>query len=374
MAQQTDNKDNATPETESPGNGNPGNGTPDAEPKKKSSKVVPIILGIVLVVGIIFGIKEFIYYGKHIDTDDAQIDGDVSPVVARVGGYVDSMFFEENTHVNKNQVLVKIDDRDYKVRLEQAVAAQQGAKSGVNVGQSQIFATASNSASARATVESNLAKLDQANKDYQRYANLVKDGSVTQQQFDQAKANRDVAEANYRASQDQYKAALQQVGTTRDQLKVTNNGVTQKQADVDYAKLQLSYTTILSPSSGLVSKKNIQIGQLVQAGQTLFNIVNDNSIYITANFKETQLDNLRNGQKVNIEIDAYPDFKLHGSVYNFSPATGAKFSLLPPDNATGNFVKVVQRIPVKIKIEAAKDTLAMLRPGMSVNVSVIYKN
>ena len=369
MAQETDNRDTATQQKEAPENA-----TPESEPKKKSSKVVPIILGIVLVVGIIFGIKEFIYYGKHIDTDDAQIDGDVSPVVARVGGYVDSMFFEENTHVNKGQVLVKIDDRDYKVKLEQATAAQQGAKSGVNVGRSQIFSEASNSASARATVESNQAKLEQANKDYQRYANLVKDGSVTQQQFDQAKANRDVAEANYRASQDQYKAALEQVGTTRDQLKVTNNGVTQKQADVDYAKLQLSYTTILSPSSGLVSKKNIQIGQLVQAGQTLFNVVNDNSIYITANFKETQLDNLRNGQKVNIEVDAYPDFKLHGSVYNFSPATGAKFSLLPPDNATGNFVKVVQRIPVKIKIDAAKDTLAMLRPGMSVNVSVIYKN
>jgi membrane fusion protein (multidrug efflux system) len=138
--------------------------------------------------------------------------------------------------------------------------------------------------------------------------------------------------------------------------------------------LQLSYTTIVSPSSGITSKKNIQIGQLVQAGQTLFSIVNDNSLYITANFKETQLTNLKNGQKVDIDVDAFPDYKLHGEVYNFSPATGAKFSLLPPDNATGNFVKVVQRIPVKIKINAGKDTLAKLRPGMSVNVSVIYKD
>ena len=346
----------------------------EQEPKKKPNKVLPIILGIILIAGIIFGIKEYIYYGKHIDTDDAQIDGDVSPVVARVGGYVDSIFFEENTHVNAGQVLVKIDDRDYKVKLEQALAAQKGASAGVGVGQSQIIATAASSSSARAQAESAAARLEKANKDYARYANLVKDGSITQQQFDQAKSDRDVAAATYRAAQDQYKAALEQVGTSRNQLTVTNVGVTQRQADVDYAKLQLSYTTITAPSAGITSKKNIQLGQLVQAGQTLFNIVNDNSLYITANFKETQLTNMKNGQKVDIEVDAFPDMKLHGEVYNFSPATGAKFSLLPPDNATGNFVKVVQRVPVKIKIDADKETMAKLRPGMSVNVSVIYKD
>ncbi|HTI59995.1 HlyD family secretion protein [Mucilaginibacter sp.] len=343
-------------------------------PAKKPNRVLPIILGIILIGGIIFGIKEYIYYSKHIDTDDAQIDGDISPVVARVGGYVDSIFFEENGHVEKGQVLVKLDDRDYKVRVEQALSAKQTASAGVNVGQSQISATAANSSSARAQVASAAAKLEKANKDYARYANLVKDGSVTQQQFDQVKSDRDVAEATYRAAQDQYKAALEQVGTTQSQLKVTNVGVNQRQADVDYAKLQLSYTTITAPASGIASKKNIQIGQLVQPGQTLFSIVNDNSVYITANFKETQLTNMKNGQKVDIEVDAYPDMKLHGKVYNFSGATGAKFSLLPPDNATGNFVKVVQRIPVKIKINASKDTLTMLRPGMSVNVSIIYKD
>ncbi len=343
----------------------------EQEPKKKPNRVIPIILGIILIGGIIFGVKEYIYYGKHIDTDDAQIDGDVSPVVARVGGYVDSIFFEENSHVEKGQVLVKIDDRDYKVKLEQALAAQKGASAGVGVGQSQIIATAANSSSARAQAESAAAKLEKANKDYARYANLVKDGSITQQQFDQAKSDRDVAAATYRAAQDQYKASLEQVGTSRNQLNVTNVGVTQRQADVDYAKLQLGYTTITAPSAGITSKKNVQLGQLVQAGQTLFSIVNDNSIFITANFKETQLTDMKNGQKVDIEVDAYPDLKLKGQVYNFSPATGAKFSLLPPDNATGNYVKVVQRIPVKIKIDADKETMAKLRPGMSVNVSVI---
>src|ERR1700743_2506621 len=308
----------------------------EQEPKKKPNRVIPIVLGIILIGGIIFGIKEYIYYGKHIDTDDAQIDGDVSPVVARVGGYVDSIFFEENSHVTAGQVLVKLDDRDYKVKLEQALSAQKGASAGVGVGQSQIIATAANSSSARAQVESAAAKLEKANKDYDRYANLVKDGSITQQQFDQAKADLEVAQANYRASQDEYKAALEQVGTTKSQLNVTHTGVTQRQVDVDYAKLQLSYTIVKSPSSGITSKKNVQVGQLVQAGQTLFSIVNDSSIYITANFKETQLDKIRNGQKVEIDVDAYPDMKVQGEVYNFSPATGAKFSLLPPDNATGN--------------------------------------
>lgn len=342
--------------------------------KKKPNRVVPIILAIVVLAGLIFGVKEYIYYSKHEDTDDAQIDGDISPVVARVGGYVDSIFFEDNQHVNKGQLLVKIDDRDYKVKLEQALAAQKGASSSINVGQSQIYSTAANSASARAQAESAKARLDQAQKDYQRYANLVKDGSVTQQQFDQAKATRDVAQATYQAAVEQYRAAQQQIGTTRSQLQVTNTGVTQRQADVDYAKLQLSYTNITAPASGITSKKSIQVGQLVQPGQTLFSVVNDNSIYITANFKETQLDKIRNGQKVDVEVDAYPEMKIQGEVYNFSPATGAKFSLLPPDNATGNFVKVVQRVPVKIKINADKETLAKLRPGMSVNVSVITKD
>lgn len=340
---------------------------------KKPNKVVPIILGIIILVGIIFGIREYIYYSKHEDTDDAQIDADISPVVARVGGYVDSISFEENTHVNQGQLLVKLDDRDYKVKVEQAYAAQKGAGAGVGVSQSQIPTTEANTASVRAQVVSAKARLDQANKDYARYANLVTDGSVTQQQFDQVKATRDVAQANYVAAQEQYRAAQEQLGTIRSQLKVSNTGVNQRQADVDFAKLQLSYTRIYSPASGIISKKNVQKGQLVQAGQTLFSVVNDNSLYITANFKETQLNNLRSGEKVNINVDAYPDLKLQGEVYNFSPATGAKFSLLPPDNATGNFVKVVQRVPVKIRINANKEIMEKLRPGMSVDVSVIYK-
>jgi len=358
------------------------------EGTKKSSKVMPIILGLLLLAGIIFGVKEYIYYSKHEDTDDAQIDGNISPVVARVGGYVDSLAFEDNQHVTAGQLLVKLDDRDYKVKLEQAQSSQKVASAGVGVSEAQISSTTANVATAGANVataganvETARVKLLQAQRDYDRYANLVKDGSVTQQQFEQAQVARDAAKATlqavqdqYKAAQEQYKGAQSQVTGTRNQLNVTNTGVSQKQADIDFAKLQLSYTNITAPATGTVSKKNVQKGQLVQAGQTLFSVVEDNSLFITANFKETQMGNLRSGEKVDVEVDALPDQKIEGTVYNFSPATGAKFSLLPPDNATGNYVKVVQRIPVKIKINASPEVMAKLRPGMSVKVSVIYKD
>ncbi|MFD2584792.1 HlyD family secretion protein [Pedobacter vanadiisoli] len=341
--------------------------------KKKKNVVVPIILGVLLVIGIIFGITEWNYYSKHVDTDDAQIDGDISPVVARVGGYVKDINFEENTHVTEGQVLVKLDDNDYKVKLEQAQSGQKGATAGVGVAQSQIIATQANTSTAKANVEAAKVKLNLTQKDYDRYANLVKDGSITQQAFDQAKAAKESAQAAYQAAVDQYNAAVKQVGTTQSQLAVSNNVISQRQSDIDFAKLQLSYTDIKAPATGIVSKKNVQKGQLVQAGQSLFSIVNDGSIYVTANFKETQLEKIKEGSKVEVEVDAYPDEKIEGEVYNFAPITGAKGSLLPPDNATGNFVKVVQRVPVKIKIHPSKELLAKLRPGMSVKASVSTK-
>ncbi|UKT63574.1 HlyD family secretion protein [Pedobacter mucosus] len=338
--------------------------------KKKKNLIVPIILGVLLIIGIVFGVTEWNYYSKHVDTDDAQIDGDISPVVARVGGYVAAINFEENTHVTEGQVLVKLDDNDYKVKLEQAQSGQKGANAGVGVAQSQILATQANTSTAKANVTAARVKLNLANKDFARYANLVKDGSITQQAFDQAKATKESAEAAYQAAEDQYTAAVKQVGTTQSQLAVSSNVISQRQSDIDFAKLQLSYTDIKSPATGIVSKKNVQKGQLIQPGQSLFSVVNDGSIYVTANFKETQLENIKTGSKVQIEVDAYPEEKIQGEVYNFSPITGAKGSLLPPDNATGNFVKVVQRIPVKIKIHPSKELLAKLRPGMSVKASV----
>lgn len=338
--------------------------------KKKKSKVVPIIIAILVIIGIFFGIKEWAYYSKHVDTDDAQIDGDISPVVARVGGYVKDIKFTENTHVKEGDILVTLDDQDFKIKLEQAEAGRQGATAGVGVSQAQIAATSANTSTARANADAARVKLDLAKKDFVRYQNLINEGAITRQAFDQASATKEAAEAVYRAAQDQYTAAVKQVGTTQSQLAVSSNVISLRKSDVDYAKLQLSYTDIKAPVSGIVSKKNVQKGQLVQAGQPLFSIVNDGSIFVTANFKETQLQDIKKGLKVEVTVDAFPDEKIEGEVLNFAPITGAKGSLLPPDNATGNYVKVVQRIPVKIIIHPSKELLAKLRPGMSVQASV----
>lgn len=341
----------------------------NTQPKSKSKKVIPIILGVIILIGGFFGIKEYIYYSKHIDTDDAQIDADISPVVSRIGGYVDSIYFEENQHVSNGKLLVKLDDRDLKIRLEQAQAGKQSALANVSVSESVVNTTSANIGTAKANVDVAEARANKAAKDFARYQNLIKDGSITQQSFDQAKAEKEASQALLVAAKNQYQAALKQVGTSQSQVAAASTNITSRAADIDFANLQLSYAHINAPSGGIVSNKNIQIGQLIQPGQSLFAIVNDNSLYVKANFKETQLEKLKEGQLVDIEVDAFPDVKLEGHIYNFAPATGAKFSLLPPDNATGNYVKVIQRIPVKIKLENNK-ILEKLRPGMSVKVSV----
>jgi membrane fusion protein (multidrug efflux system) len=163
------------------------------------------------------------------------------------------------------------------------------------------------------------------------------------------------------------------VSTNQRQVGATASNITSREADIDYAKLQLSYTVIVAPVNGIISKRNIQIGQLVQNGQTLFAIVHDNNVYVTANFKETQMEHLRIGDSVDVIADAFSNKKIAGTIQSFAGATGAKFSLLPPDNATGNFVKVVQRVPVKITLQADSTTMNMLKPGMSVGVVVHTK-
>jgi membrane fusion protein (multidrug efflux system) len=337
---------------------------------QKKNIIVPVILIIVIVAGSIFGISKYNYYSKHEDTDDAQIDGDLSAVVARVGGYIDTINFEDNQRVIKGQLLVKLEDREYRLKLQQALASQKVAGSKINVSQTQIVTTQASSAGFKAEIDVAKAKLWQAQQDYNRYAQLVKNGSVPQQVYDKAKAELDAASAACQAAQDQHHAAEAQINNSRSQLNVTHTALNQQQIDVDYANLMLSYTQITAPVTGIVTKRRVQEGQLLQAGQTLFAVVNEENLYVTANFKETQMEHIRPGQKVSIKIDAYPHQPLEGTVYNFAGTTGAKTALLPPDNATGNFVKVVQRIPVKIKINPSREVLNLIRPGMSVEVSV----
>jgi membrane fusion protein (multidrug efflux system) len=217
-----------------------------------------------------------------------------------------------------------------------------------------------------------------ASQDYDRYANLIKDHSITQQQYEQALALKQTSEKQLTILEEQKKQAQQQTNAvavqsnaTASQIDIADATIHQKQTDVDAAKLNLSYTVITAPQDGLVSKINVQPGQFVQAGQPVFSIVHSESVWVIANFKETQLDKMKEGQKVIINVDAYPGHKFEAKLTSFSPATGSTFALLPPDNASGNFVKVVQRLPVKIEFTNANDSLVRkLRPGMNVLVDV----
>jgi membrane fusion protein (multidrug efflux system) len=235
-----------------------------------------------------------------------------------------------------------------------------------------IAETQSNFGVQKANIEEAQVRLTKATQDYERYKNLYDDHAITKAQLDEATADRDGAQAMLDAAKSQVPVLDRRVATSREQTSATASQVDTKKADVEYARLQLTYTVITAPATGIVSKRNIQIGQLVQAGSPLFSVVHD-SVSITANFKETQLAAIRLDQKVDIRVDAFDKQVIPGSVESFSGATGAKFSLLPPDNATGNFVKVVQRVPVRIRIEADTATLRRLRPGMSVDVTVHTK-
>jgi len=333
-------------------------------------KILPIILSLIVIAGLAYGVKEYLYSLHHETTDDAQIDGDISPVNARISGYVEDILFTENYPVKKGDTLVKIDDRDLRLKVEQAQAALDNAIANVAVVKANVSTAQATYASSQSNIAQAKVKVWKTQEDYKRYQNLLADKSITQSQFDATQADKESAETQMNSVQRQLEVAKAQITAAQQQVAVAESQVKSRQADLDYAKLQLSYSIITSPANGVTSKKNIQPGQLVQAGQTLFAVVTDTNAYIVANFKETQVDKMKEGQKVDVRIDAFPGEKIEGTVYSFSGATGARFSLLPPDNATGNFVKVIQRLPVKVAMNVPKDLATKLRPGMSAKVTV----
>ena len=340
--------------------------------KKPRKLVFPIILGLVLVGAVVFTVKEYVFLQSHEQTDDAQVDGDISPVIARVSGYVTKINFLDNQHVNAGDTLVILDDRDYKIKLDQAVAAQNAAAKNVAAYGAAISEARSNIAVQQANIEQAQVHLWKATQDYERYKNLYDDHAITKAQLDEATADKESAQAALDAAKSQVPVIDRRINTSKEQTAATASIIDTRKADVEYAALQVTYTVITAPASGIVSKRNIQLGQLVQAGSPLFSVVHD-SVYITANFKETQLSDIKDGQKVDIRVDAFDKQVVPGTIESFSGATGAKFSLLPPDNATGNFVKVVQRVPLRIRIDADSSVLRRLRPGMSVDVTVHTK-
>jgi membrane fusion protein (multidrug efflux system) len=358
--------------------------TTTQEPKKKS-KVFLIILILLVVAGAWFGISHYIYAQHHETTDDAQITTNISPVIPRVSGYVADIRVTDNQQVKKGDTLIMLDDRDLRIRLEQAEAALVTAQANRNAAQASSTAASSNIGTSRAALGTLDAQIAQAKvtvwrttNDYNRYANLIKDHSITQQQYEQALAAKETAEHQLQALQAQRQQAVSEVtatssqsGATARQIGVAASVIKQRQAEVDEAKLNLSYAVITAPADGLVSKVNIQPGQFLTAGQSLFSIVLNQNVWVVANFKETQLNKMRVGQEVKIEVDAYPGHEFAAKLASFSPATGASFALLPPDNASGNFVKVVQRVPVRIEFTNPNDPMIkQLRAGMNVDVEV----
>jgi membrane fusion protein (multidrug efflux system) len=357
---------------------------PQPQPKKRS-KVFLIILIVMICGGAWFGISKYTYAQHHEETDDAQLEADILPVIPRVSGYVKEIRVKDNQQVHAGDTLIVIDDRDLKIKLQEAEAGLATAQSSVEASRANTRAARSGIASSNAGVltvdaqiESAKVNLTRATQDYNRYANLIQDHSITQQQFEQAQATKDLAEKQLLILQQQKRQASSQTGVVSSQsnataqsIGVAESVVKQREVDVANAKLNLSYAVITAPEDGKVSKVNVQEGQLLQAGQSTFNIVHNSDLWVVANFKETQYSKMVIGQKVVVYVDAFPKHDFEAVLSSFSPATGAKFSLLPPDNASGNFVKVVQRLPVKIEFTNPQDSLLKrLRPGMNVNVDV----
>lgn len=340
--------------------------------------VLPLI-AVVVLGALVWGVQKWMYARAHASTDDAQVEGHIIPVLSKVGGYVDAVTVQDNDSVGTGDTLVRIDDAEYKVRLAQADADLAAARAAAGTGQStgQAEAAVATAASQQAALDAQIAAAraneSKALSDLQRMKELAAKQIVSQQQLDAAQAAASAATANLQAVEKQAAAGGSSVVNARAGVRVALARLQAAQAARDNAALQLSYTTVTAPVSGVVSKKMVELGQLVQPGQQLMSVVADTGVWVTANFKETQLSDMHVGQNVEIDVDAYGGYEAEGVVQSLSPATGAKFALLPPDNATGNFTKVVQRVPVRIAITKDLGPGRPLRPGMSVTVHVATK-
>jgi membrane fusion protein, multidrug efflux system len=361
------------------------NNTETKAAPKKRNPVFIIILSVLVLGGGALGSTKYQHGLHHEETEDAQVSADISLVIPRISGYVTEIKVRDNQQVKKGDTLVILDNRDYQLKLEEAQAALLTAQSNRSSARAATQAARANIATSQASVGTISAQIEAAKinvwrttQDYERYANLIKDHSITQQQYEQALAAKQTAEKQLAIIEEQKKQASQQTNAvsvqstaTSSQIGIADATIRQRQVDIDAANLNLSYTIITAPQDGLVSKVNIQPGQFLQAGQALFSVVHSENVWVVANFKETQLNKMKTGQKVIIKADAYNGHAFQAVLSSFSPATGSTFALLPPDNASGNFVKVVQRLPVKIEFTDPNDPLVKkLRPGMNVLVDV----
>jgi len=341
-------------------------------PPKKKSPVLFIVMGVVAVAAF-FGIRSFLHNLKYETTDNAQVESRSIPVISRVAGYIDSLGVDDYGKVKQNELIIKIDDKEYALAEIQAKADLLNAQADEANARAAYNNALANKKLAAANADVQLSRLNKAKTDLTRDEALLKEGAITQKQLDDSRNNAEAAQKQFTANQKQVAFANSQVATSEAQIRKAQATVDTRKAALDLAKLRLSYCNIKAPVNGRIGKRNLEVGQYVQPGQPLMTVVNSDKFWVVANFKETQIENIKVGQEVDIKMDGYPDFDIKGKVSSFSLATGSKFSLLPPDNATGNFVKITQRVPVKIELDDNAKYKDILKAGLSVEVEVKVK-
>ncbi|SON55390.1 Multidrug resistance protein MdtN [Hartmannibacter diazotrophicus] len=356
--------------------------TPMAAPDVVAPKRTSIFKKALMAAGAVAVVAAGAYYGHdywtvgrfQVSTDDAYIQADSSAIAPKIPGYIAKVLVADNQPVKAGQVLATIDSRDYAALLDQARATVESARATVAGKQAALETQSSVIAAAQASIDIDHANEAFADQNDKRFSSLASNGYAPVQSAQQAAA--EIA-AN-RATTARDTAALQ---GAKDQVNVLKAELAQAKADLArdlaaqrQAELNLSYTTIVAPIDGIVGNRTLRVGQYVQAGTQLMTVVPTSAVYIVANYKETQLTDVRPGQRVDIDVDMFPGHVYHGRVQSIAPASGQEFALLPPDNATGNFTKVVQRIPVRIVLDGDSAASGDLRPGMSVQPSIDTKD
>lgn len=342
---------------------------------RKTKKLIYNIFACILLFGAILWVCEkFIHLGNVEFTENAQVKQLIVPVNSRVQGFIKEVRFDEYAKVSKGDTLVIIEDTEYRYMVAQAEANLANAKTGKDAMHNVISTTNTNLSVTEASIEEARIVFENAERNYKRFDALYKQNAVTKQQYDDMQTAYSTSKARYEMLCRQ-KQSVQSVGREQNtRLGQNEAGIKLAEAALELARLNLSYTIVLAPCDGYTGRKEIQAGQLIQPGQTLVDIVDAEEKWVVANYKETQTANIREGQEVTIEVDAVPNHKFKGVVRSISRATGASFSLMPQDNSSGNFVKIEQRIPVRIDFSEDNDTKALERvsAGMNVECEVLY--
>ncbi len=342
----------------------------DSQSSSKSATIRKIVIGLLLGIALFFGVKKLIFSLTHETTDNAQIETTIVPVLTRISGFVKSVDVKDFDSVAQNQQVVEIDDADLRIQLHEQEADLQQSTAEVSNAKAQLANAILSLQNNKGAIDLKNIRKQKVNNDLKRDQNLFKEQAITRKQLEESEYQLAAANQEFTNAQTELATAKNRIDVLKENVNRALAMIDMKKTRIKETELKLSYTKIAAPVKGKIGKKNISIGQFVQAGTPLFSIVNDSSYWIVANFKESQLADLHEGKKVNIRIDAFDEMVVQGTIVSLSDATGAKFSLLPPDNSSGNFIKVTQRIPVKISIDNQAALKNKLRAGMSVFITV----